>query len=47
MRERTNGLDLDKLSTFGQDALVLLVFVVGETLAVSELVYHSLLAVSK
>lgn len=45
MRDKTNDLDQDMLSKYDQDVLLLSVSAEIETLAVSELVNHFLLAV--
>ena len=42
MKDRTHVLDLDKLSTYGQDDLVQSASVVRETLVELESAYHSL-----
>ena len=42
MKDRTHVLDLDKLSTYGQDDLIQSASVVKETLLELEFVYHSL-----
>ena len=47
MKERMNDQDSDKLSTYGQDVLHLLVFPVKEMLALLEFVTHSRLEVLK
>ncbi len=47
MKERMNDQDSDKLSTYGQDVLHLLVFPVKEMLALLEFVTHSSLEVLK
>jgi hypothetical protein len=47
MRDRTNGLGQDMLSMYDRDVLLLLVFAVGETLAVLGLVSHFFLVVLK
>ena len=40
MMDRIHVPDWDMLSMYDQDVLLLLVFVVGEMLAVMEVVYH-------
>jgi hypothetical protein len=47
MKDRTNGRGPDMLSKYDQDALLLLVFVVKEMLAVLGCLYRSFLAVLK